>query len=444
MTSGSFGNSMGRLRTYDALVLTAGLWFLAKFLRYAFPPLFAPLQDAYGVTNAGIGAAYTVLMATYAAMQFPSGALSDRVGPVKVIAAGAIIAAVAATTIILPASFAVLVAGMALIGIGTGVHKTVAVAMLSTIYARQPGRALGVLDTVGAFGGVVAPPAAVVLLDTVGWRFLFLVGGLSGFVLTVLFLRHVPSRMAAKRDAGDTSTGESDGNETSTGGPGENDERETTDSADGDAALTERVTGRVRTYATLFTDRTLATVVVAAVLVSFAYNGAVAFLPLYLIEEANVTAAFAGVVYSAFFFVSLVQLLTGEVSDTLGELPVLTGTLALGAVGLVALLFVAGPVAIAAAVVVFGIGVHGHRPVRAAYFMTLLPKAVEGGSLGVIRTATIGAGAAAPVIVGVISDAATFQVAFGVLAVTFVVAVGLVVAVLVGASVRRRVWAADV
>ena len=32
--------SLRRLGRFDALLLTSLIWFLAKFVRYAFPPLF--------------------------------------------------------------------------------------------------------------------------------------------------------------------------------------------------------------------------------------------------------------------------------------------------------------------------------------------------------------------------------------------------------------------
>jgi len=47
--------TLGRIREYDVLVLTSLIWFLGKFVRYAFPPLFEPLQASYGVSNAAVG-----------------------------------------------------------------------------------------------------------------------------------------------------------------------------------------------------------------------------------------------------------------------------------------------------------------------------------------------------------------------------------------------------
>ncbi|MFC6754005.1 MFS transporter, partial [Halorubrum tibetense] len=88
-----------RLGEYDVLVLVSLIWFLGKFVRYAFPPLFETLQGAYGVSTATIGVAFTGFMTVYALMQFPSGAVADRVGPVRVIVAGAAVAGLGALAV---------------------------------------------------------------------------------------------------------------------------------------------------------------------------------------------------------------------------------------------------------------------------------------------------------------------------------------------------------
>ncbi|ERH11925.1 MAG: major Facilitator superfamily, partial [halophilic archaeon J07HB67] len=84
------------LAGFDALVLVSLIWFLAKFLRYAFPPLFPTFQTEFAVSNGQLGAAFTAMMTVYAAMQFPSGALADRLGVVRVVVCGAGVAAVGA------------------------------------------------------------------------------------------------------------------------------------------------------------------------------------------------------------------------------------------------------------------------------------------------------------------------------------------------------------
>ena len=426
--SRSLRDRLGRLARFDVLALTAAIWFLGKFLRYAFPPLFEPFQASYGVSNAAVGAAFTGFMLVYAAMQFPSGALADRLGSVRVVVAGAVFAAVGALAVAVgsvagaAAGFGVLVATMLVMGGGTGAHKTVAIRLLARVYPARTGRALGAFDTVGTFGGVVAPIAVVAFttgllsgLPGDPWRWLFFSAGLVGVALAVAFFRRVPRRLeeghseAEHRGAVDTGPG-SAGADCGDAGEVRSAEKQSCSNPG------------FRRYVTLFSDRRLAAFVAVTLSFSFAYNGLVAFLPLYLIREAGLAAATAGGLYSLLFLVSFVQLFSGEASDRAGQLPVIVAALSLGTAGVVALVLLpiggtpGGSLGVAIAVTVGGLGMHGFRPVRGSYLMVVLPEEIAGGALGVVRTGLMGAGAVAPVIVGVISDGVGFRPAFGLLA----------------------------
>ncbi|ELY52209.1 major facilitator superfamily protein [Natronorubrum bangense JCM 10635] len=391
----------GRLAHYDVLVVTAAIWFLGKFLRYAFPPLFDPFQASYGVSNAVLGMAFTGFMLVYAAMQFPSGVLADRLGSVVVITTGALVAAVASLALVVDSPFLVLVGAMLVMGAGTGAHKTVAVRLLSRAYPSRTGRALGVLDTFGAFGGVFAPAAVVAVAGLSfafgeSWRLIFLLAGLAGVGLAVLFRVRVPRRMPTE--------------------------------SEGDAAPTAASAAGVGQYATLFRDWRFSVFALLTILFSFTYNGFVAFAPLYLTQEAGLTNAAAGLLYSALFLASLVQLATGDLSDRIGRLPIIVAMLGLASVALVAFISltgIAGPVVLGAALVAVGVGSHGFRPVRGAYLMSTIPDDVAGGGLGVVRTMLMAAGAVAPAIVGTLSETAGFQPAFWLLAASLITATGL-------------------
>lgn len=158
---------------------------------------------------------------------------------------------------------------------------------------------------------------------------------------------------------------------------------------------------------------------------SFTYNGFVAFAPLYLTQEAGLSEAAAGLLYSALFLASLVQLVTGDLSDRLGKLPIIVFLLGLASIALIAFISLtdsAGPVVLGATLVAVGIGSHGFRPVRGAYLMAVIPDDVAGGGLGVVRTLLMAAGAVSPAIVGTLSEVVGFQPAFGVLAASIVAA----------------------
>ncbi len=411
------GERVRGLVEFDALLLTAALWFLAKFLRYAFPPLFPTFGTEFAVSNTLLGTAFTVMMTVYAAMQFPSGALADRLGAVTVVVAGAGVAAAGALALVVSLPFAALVGGMVLVGLGTGAHKTVAVRLLSRTYPAQTGRALGVLDTFGAFGGVVAPAAVVAVTARADWHALFLLGGLAGLLLAVAFAVSAPRRVPPPTAASETETA-------------------------------------LRAYLRLFADGRFSAFVGVTLCFSFAYNGVVAFLPLYLTEQAGLSGTAASLLYSVLFLVSLVQLVTGDLSDRVGRLPVIGVTLGLAAVASVALVAagadasaVGEPAVLAVdtgavrfgvdrsllslgtIVVVLGLGSHGFRPVRGAYLSAVIPESVAGGGLGVVRTLLMGAGAVAPAVVGVVSDRRGFTAAFTLLAASMTLAVLLVAVV---------------
>ncbi|WP_049981166.1 MFS transporter [Halolamina rubra] len=408
-----------RLERYDALILTSLLWFMAKFVRYLFPPLFEPFQAAFGVSNTATGLAFSALMTVYALMQFPSGVVADRQGPVRVIAGGAVVAGLGSLALVVPVplpdlslpagpvasvpgEFLAIVGGMLLIGVGTGAHKTVAVRLLAAVHEERPGRALGVLDTVAAFGGVAAPLAVTYALPD--WRGLFLASALLVAALTVLFVRRTPRHL------------DGDGSRATEG--------------DGDTD------GSLAGYLRLMTAPRVGLFVGVTVAFAFAYNGVVAFLPLYLTEAAELEQGVANTLYSGLFVVSLIQLGTGELTDRVGRLPMLFVTVGAAVAGAALLLSVQGVVAVAVAVVVFGLGAHGFRPVRSAFLMSLLPDDAAGGGLGVVRTVLMTAGAVAPGVTGFLIDTRGYDAAFATLGGGMVVALALlgVIAVLGGSE----------
>ena len=409
-----------RFARLDALLVTAGIWFLGKFVRYAFPPLFETLGRTYGVSRTALGAAFTGFMLVYAVAQFPSGLLADRFGAVPVIVGGGLVTAAGALALVIDSPFAVLAAVMLLMGGGTGVYKTVSIGLLSRVYPTRTGRALGVYDTFGSLAGVAAPAVVVAVAGLPGvvgapWRTLFLGAGLAGLALAGAFGWRVPRRLRDAR-GGPGGTANATGDGVPTDGNGETDDTVAVEQTDG-----------LRTYLRLFAAWRFSAFVVVTILFSFAYNGVVAFLPLYLTTEAGLSSGTANLLFGALFVVSLVQLVTGEASDRVGLLPVLLATLGLATAALAATLALSsgGVVVLGAAVVALGLGSHGYRPVRGAYLVEILPESVAGGGLGAVRTLLMAAGAVGPAVVGYLSETVSFRAAFGLLLASLAGATGL-------------------
>ncbi len=393
-------NRVSSVSEYDTLMLTAGLWFLAKFLRFSFPALFPTFRTEFVVSNAFLGGVFTVTMLGYSLMQFPSGVLADRFGAVRVIATGATLAAAGALVLGFHAPLVAVLAGMVLVGLGTGVHKTVAIRLLARVYSERTGRALGVFDTLGAFGGVAAPTAVLFVARRGNWHLLFLVGATMGLLLAGGVLAYVPRRTGIP----DTAV---------------NDPTPSDDATDSSNSSNSPNSFEPRRYLALFRSRRFTLFVGVTVCFSFAYNGVVAFLPLYLTAH-GLSDSTASLLYSVLFAVSLVQLLTGDLSDRVGRLPLSMVVLAVAAAALGALSVIgnASVLVFGAIVAMLGLGSHGFRPIRGAYLAATIPEEMAGGGLGIARAILMGAGSLAPVVVGVLSDTVGYGVAFGVLAVT--------------------------
>lgn len=433
----SAGDLRRILRTYDLVFLIAFLWFMVQFLRFVFPPLFGTFQSVYGVSNTQTGLLFTLLMFGYSTMQFPGGWLADRVHEVTVIVCGAIGFALAAVFAGLAPTFGLITLAAVGIGLGTGVHKTVAISYLSRVYPERTGLSLGILDTVGQFGGMLAPIAVGVVLAS---RFpvgtVFQVGaGVSLLLAAALYYRAHPKR--AKGHPAEQATGNDDVSEPaeasgddvdeSVAGTGESaadDISGSTTNTDDEAAIEDEGS---TSYLDIFTDRSLLMFLGVTMLFTFAWNGLSAFYPLFLADEKGLSSGMAAIAYSVLFAVSVSQTATGGASDTLGKLRIAIPLFGLIIASLLALLVADGVWVILGLTALLGVGFHGFRPVRDAYLMDLIPATIGGGTLGIVRTGMTAIGGAAPAIVGYVSDGFGYITAFGLLAAALTVGVILLV-----------------
>ena len=375
-----------RIGDYDVLLVVSLVWFLAKFVRYLFPPLFERFQLDYGVSTATLGLLFTLMMVAYGAMQFPSGALGDRLGSTRVVVAGVCLVGLATIGLAVSQSLAVLAVAMVVIGVGTGLHKTVAIDLVATVYPERTGRMLGTMDAIGELAGVAAPAVVVALLGAaLGWDLAFLASAIAAVGLAAAAIA-VARRRRRRAPA--------DGSATTTA----------PDRLDGPTPAGAYLSAFARPRFLLFVGVVMA--------FSFVWNGVTAFLPLYLTAAKGLSTAWAGLLYAVVFAVGLVQPATGAVADRLGRHPVLVTALAVQAVALVGLVWVSGPWPLLVAVAALGLGIHGFRPARDAYLVAVVPRSTSGGTLGMVRTVMIGAGAVSPAAVGTVADAAGFDAAF--------------------------------
>lgn len=386
--------------TYDVLIISAFIWFFGKFIRYVFPPLFELLQETYTVSTTALGWTFSIFLFSYAIIQFPSGILSDNFGGFWVITLGILSSSIGALIFIFDLTFGIFVIMMATLGIGTGVHKTSAVQLLSNVYPSKTGRILGIFDTFGTFGGVVAPGAVIIIVmipgPIPGWRLLFFFMGILGLVFTFVFIKRVPKKTHHSEFRMKNNKNLS----------------------------FEGIKNSFFKYSIVFKEKEFIIFVLSAILFSFTYYGIVSFLPLYLTQEASISPSYANLFYSILFIASISQVLAGELSDSIGTLPVMSGALGFSTLSFVFFMFSSNInlFVIGTSVLCIGLGVHSFRPVRGVYLMESLPDDISAGSLGIVRTLLMGSGAISPGIIGTLSELISFRFSFWLLTISIGIA----------------------
>jgi MFS family permease len=172
------------------LVGVSAAHFMSHFYFLLLPPVFADVKAAYGVSYTELAVAITIFNIVSAIFQTPAGILADRVGPYAVLVAGLALEAIAFGLVGFVHSYWFLVAMFAVAGLANTVFHPADYALLShhTEKARV-GRAFSIHTFSGMLGGAVAPATiAWFLYPLLGWRGVFIAGGLAGLAVTALLI----------------------------------------------------------------------------------------------------------------------------------------------------------------------------------------------------------------------------------------------------------------
>jgi EmrB/QacA subfamily drug resistance transporter len=161
-----------KMLTLFATALGSALAFLDSTVVVVALP---QMEEDLGLGLSGQQWVYLSYALSLSAFYLVGGAIGDRVGLRRTFIVGVILFALASLLTALAPSEAVLIGGRALQGVGGAVLTTTSLALLRVTWAGEAGRAIGLWTSLTSLATVGGPPLGGVIVQTVSWRWVFLI-----------------------------------------------------------------------------------------------------------------------------------------------------------------------------------------------------------------------------------------------------------------------------
>jgi MFS family permease len=345
------------------MVVLCLMFGIVFFDRNAMAYLAPFVARDLGLTNTQIGMLASALSLTWALSAFGVSAYSDATGRRKsVLIACIVVFSISSIGSAMAASFAILVASRALMGLSEGGILPISQSLLAVeSSATRRGLNMGVMQNFGSniLGSFAAPLVLVAIANAWHWRAAFFVAAIPGLICAVLVARYVrePARDPRARDTVDSPT---------------------------PSSPHDRVAGNASISAgEVFQHRNMwICVLMSCVMVAWMVLGWV-FLPVYYVNERAISASAMSALMSVLGISAAVfSFIVPGLSDRIGRKPVMIAFSALGALVPIAVLHYDGPLAILGLLVFVGWSASGVFPL----FMATVP--AETISIRHVATAT--------------------------------------------------------
>jgi sugar phosphate permease len=171
-----------RQRTALIMLVIAGtLNYLDRSTLSIANPL---IRQELGLSIADMGLLLSAFLWAYAFAQLPGGALVDRIGPHRLLAAGLGLWSLAQAAAGLVASFWQFSIARVFLGLGEAPMFSSAVRVVRDWYnVRDRGLPTGIWNCTSSLGPALAPPILTALMIGFGWRWMFVTMGIVGLIV---------------------------------------------------------------------------------------------------------------------------------------------------------------------------------------------------------------------------------------------------------------------
>lgn len=343
--------------------------------RNIFGPLLPSIIEDLGITSQSAGYALSTMWVAIALAQYPGGKLSDQLS-YKTVLVGAMALLAAGFVILLQSStFAGLVAGLVVMGVGGGLFSPSSYAQLAALFEERRGQAFGLYTASIDVGSALSGAVAIAAIAVASWRLSFLPVALA--LACVVVAMHVLHRGQYEFDVGSV-----------------------------------RLEVR-QTVTHLLQDVRVRVALVAYILMGLIFQAVLGFLPAFLQFAKGFPGTLANNLFVAFFVVgAVVRVVAGYLGDRFRYLTVAAGAAFVASGGLIVLYVSESMPVIGAGSALLATGITGFPTVMNAYLMDRFPDGSMGGDYGAARSILILFGATGPAYVGYLADSYGYELAF--------------------------------
>jgi sugar phosphate permease len=148
----------------------------------------ALIRQDLGLGVADMGLLLSAFLWAYAFAQLPGGALIDRFGSRRLLAAGLFLWSLAQASAGFVGSFAQFIVARVVLGLGEAPMFSCGARVVKDWYSvRSRGLPTGVYNCASTLGPTIAPPILTALMLSFGWRWMFIIVGGLGIVVSIIW-----------------------------------------------------------------------------------------------------------------------------------------------------------------------------------------------------------------------------------------------------------------
>jgi FSR family fosmidomycin resistance protein-like MFS transporter len=363
-------------------------WYPATF--YLLLPL---IGSELGLSYTEIGSILTCQFAAGAIANIPGGIFVDTVRRKGLLMAVSLFW-VGFPYLVMGYSHAywMMLACATMVGIGNNLWHPTAIPWLAGRFPERKGLVMSFHGMGANVGDALAPLAVGALLTVLSWRDVMVLNVVPGIVMSVLILTYI-GRISNRTNAAPARK-----------------------PAGGSAQ-------RLRAFASLLTDRAVVTLSVGSTFRTMTQSALLTFLPIYLARDMGYSPLWIGLSMFALQAAGFAAApIAGHLSDTIGPRQVVTSSMTMTALILLAMIFAGGTIWFVVLIAVLGFFLFAVRAVLQAWLLDATPPDLAGSAIGILFGAQAAGAAIGPICAGLLADRYGIMAAFYFLAGTIVIA----------------------